>query len=528
MKPNKHFSFLKEKITSRQILSFIGITCLFLLLRWNSFTTPFERDEGEYAYAARLLHHGVMPYEHSFMQKPPMIIYAYLFGQLISENSIVLPRALASLSVFLTIIVTGIIVARGSNNFLGLTVMWALTPMVSFPPLHLFAANTEAFMILPMMLVFLLVLWKKGEAPLLHWFLGGCFGAIACLFKPIAAPVLVFMVFLWQVELWKSTKRFSVLLKHTGIITLGVSLTTLLFLLPFLLHDGGKTLRECVIDYNLLYTSFDEYDYSPILSFLTLFWKQWWFICLLFAWYIIKRPPLWWQYLGLVFISLLTIYRSPIGHYYLVLLPFLAIISVASLDSLFTQLKIGSPRGSVRMKSVVISVLILLLLLPNYDLISKSPNEFIIELYTKHSPFIEAQIAAKKVEEITQPSDKIFIAGSEPEVLYYANRESVSRFVIVYPLMIPTAAAQVYQEEVVQTLQKNLPEVIVYVQSPASWMRHKKTPAIFVPYIDELVKTKYSLVGGTLFDIKQWIDTPNEKEAKRCSMLIYKRLPVEK
>src|SRR2546426_528063 len=57
------------------------LTVLFLAVRWNTFAAPFERDEGEYAYAAWLMRQGILPYENSFMQKPPMVIYTYLAGQ---------------------------------------------------------------------------------------------------------------------------------------------------------------------------------------------------------------------------------------------------------------------------------------------------------------------------------------------------------------------------------------------------------------------------------------------------------------
>jgi len=43
-----------------------------------------------------------MPYENSFLQKPPLIIYTYALGQLISENNFWPPRLLAFLSLVLT------------------------------------------------------------------------------------------------------------------------------------------------------------------------------------------------------------------------------------------------------------------------------------------------------------------------------------------------------------------------------------------------------------------------------------------
>ncbi len=516
-------SFLREHITSLQIASFVGMTCLFILLRWNSFNAPFERDEGEYAYAARILSHNEMPYEHSFLQKPPMIVYAYMVGQFISENSIILPRIFASLSVFLTILLTGLIVARERNHLMGLTVMWIMVPMLSLSALYPLAANTEVFMILPMMFAFFLFMWKKGNATPLHWFIAGCSGAIACLFKPIAAPVLVVMVFWWQYELWKSTKKFSALIKHTVVIITGVTATAILFLLPFILHDGMKTLKECVIDYNILYTNLDRPDSSPFVLYMTFLWSTWWILFILPVWLIIKRPTFWWGYLGLLAVSLLTVSRSAIAHYYILAIPFLAICAIIGLDSLFHSIPLFSKKGSTGLQVVVIGIIILILAIPNFSLISLSPTELVTATYGDRNPFIEAQLMATKLAENSKKTDKVFIAGSEPEILYYADRESPTRFIIMYPLMMPTPVASVYQDEVIQSLENNPPDEIVYVTSNASWLTFKTTPKQILPYLDALLKTKYTIIGGTLINSNDWVDKPSESDLKRCSLILCKK-----
>ena len=66
---------MKNKILSISIV--ILFISFFVLLNWNSFSAPFERDEGEYAYSAWLLRTGDTPYQDSFLQKPPLIIYTY-------------------------------------------------------------------------------------------------------------------------------------------------------------------------------------------------------------------------------------------------------------------------------------------------------------------------------------------------------------------------------------------------------------------------------------------------------------------
>lgn len=47
------------------IFAVLGLFIFILLFHWNSFTAPFERDEGEYAYSAQLLLSGGLPYKES-------------------------------------------------------------------------------------------------------------------------------------------------------------------------------------------------------------------------------------------------------------------------------------------------------------------------------------------------------------------------------------------------------------------------------------------------------------------------------
>ena len=43
------------------LLGLVGLLVLFAALRWNSYDAPLIRDEGEYAYAARMLLTGKCP-----------------------------------------------------------------------------------------------------------------------------------------------------------------------------------------------------------------------------------------------------------------------------------------------------------------------------------------------------------------------------------------------------------------------------------------------------------------------------------
>ena len=67
-------------------LGLFGVALLFLALRWNSFNLALIRDEGEYAYAGNLLRHGLAPYQHAFLQKPPMIAYTYALAGILAPH----------------------------------------------------------------------------------------------------------------------------------------------------------------------------------------------------------------------------------------------------------------------------------------------------------------------------------------------------------------------------------------------------------------------------------------------------------
>lgn len=83
-----------------------AIIVLLLATQWNWFGMPFERDEGEYSYAAWILNNGGVPYRDVFIQKPPMIIYTYWLGQQLSDTACWPPQLLAFVFVMLTLAVT--------------------------------------------------------------------------------------------------------------------------------------------------------------------------------------------------------------------------------------------------------------------------------------------------------------------------------------------------------------------------------------------------------------------------------------
>jgi hypothetical protein len=120
-------SILRAKIRGlhwSQWLSFLGLAVLFVALRWNNFNAPLIRDEGEYAYAARLMVQGVAPYQHAFIQKPPGIVYSYALANLFLPQFFWSPRLLAYLFVAVATGLFGFIASLEFGKGFALPAMW--------------------------------------------------------------------------------------------------------------------------------------------------------------------------------------------------------------------------------------------------------------------------------------------------------------------------------------------------------------------------------------------------------------------
>lgn len=254
---------------------------LFTLLNWNSFSAPFERDEGEYAYSAWILRSGDLPYQNSFLQKPPLIIYTYLFGQLFSPWSVVPPRILASIFILLTAFIIYIIAKKEWGKIAGVFSVFLFLPMIGFPPLTPFAANTEKFMILPMVGLLALFVYFKESQKTWPYILAGVLGSLAVFYKPICLFVVLTIIIFWLFELYKSTKERKIftILKKISIIVLSSLFTSFILLIPFL--KILPNLFQEVFTFNISYINSFGNPFANFSNYLGKFFSYWWILLFL-------------------------------------------------------------------------------------------------------------------------------------------------------------------------------------------------------------------------------------------------------
>ena len=505
-------------------LAGLGILALLIALRWNSFAVPLVRDEGEYAYAAQLLQRGLHPYEHTFLQKPPMMVYTYTLANILAPNTFWFPRVLAALSAALVAGLLGWIARLEFGPGVALAAMWLTPPMLLSPGLWQFTANTEMFMVLPLLAtVALYVGWRHYGGGAWPWFFAGCLGATAVWYKYTALPVLAVLFGVWSVEEWRAGGRG--LRRRWWLGILGAGAASLIILAPFLMWDGGRRLWECTVVFNRYYRVSASFGMSGLLIWLEAFWADWWVLFLLPVFLLVRPQPRSWFWMGLFLASWASTGASALGQYYVVVMPFWALLTAVAIRELGALAARGLGWSPAGWRRALVTVVVVLVCLPDLSWITCTRQQFAAVKACGGNAFLESQAVARRVAELTAPSDLVYVAGSEPQILCYANRLSPTRFVIAYPLMIVTPLAEAYQQEAIRDLERRPPAVIVLAQSPLSWLTQKESPDQFLQYLVKLLADHYDLVGGWVGEGQngRWQEPLPAEDRAQSSLVLFRR-----
>ena len=172
------------------------VVLLTLILRLPLLNIPLERDEGEYAYIAWRLDYGELPYRDWVDQKPPGVFWAYRAALAIPID----PVCAIHLLVLIVSAASACTLFFVAIRFVGRP--WALTAACLFalhsadPAVQGPAANTEQFMLFPLLFSIFLFLQATGETKRRATLMVAC-GAltgIAIAFKQVAAVNWIFLI----------------------------------------------------------------------------------------------------------------------------------------------------------------------------------------------------------------------------------------------------------------------------------------------------------------------------------------------
>lgn len=501
---------------------------LFVALRWHGAAAPLIRDEGEYAYAAQLLRRGVAPYKHSFLQKPPMVIYTYALANLTAPKIFWAPRILAYIFTALTTILLGLIARLEFGKGFALPTMWLFTPMVLLPGLDQTIANTEMFMLLPLMACFALYILRRhyghGHAA---WFAVGFCAVVTLAYKYTSLPLLVALAAAWSLYEWRTQKNVRLLIQYWVLGFFGACVAGAGVFGFFLMRDGGRHLWECTVVFNRAYIASGNFGWNRLGYRLHALWASWWVLFLLPSVLLVKPSGRILFWLGMFVAAWLTTSASYYWQYYVPVMPFWALLTAVGAKRLAAWFSARLHCSEVQLSQGLIAFVIFVLCMADLPWLIPAKTHRASGDFNPINPFPESQIVARRVAEITSPQDWVYIAGSEPQILYYAQRFSPTRFVITYPLMIPTPLARAYQQEAIRELDMRPPAVIVRARWNTSWLKQADTPPEFVNYLDSCLAEHYERVGGYVLAGEGgcWLEPLPDRDLSDASLVLFRRKP---
>jgi len=499
------------------LLAVAAVLVFVTLCRLRVADIPLERDEGEYAYAGRLILEGVPPYGLAYNMKFPGTYYAYalilaLFG-----------RTPWGIHVGLLLVNAGTIVLVYAVGRRLLGAFSGSVAAVSFAFLSIdrwvfgIFAHATHFVMLAAMAGLLVLLRADEDGRASRYFGGGVLFGVAVLMKQHA---VFFLPLGAALALWGGprdpVRAMRTGAKRAGTFTAGA-------LVPFavtvaVLSAQGVLGRFWFWTFQYARAYVTEVPLSKASSYLA---EGFLFVSTanLAMWVLaaLGLAGLWltpWAratrlvVTGLLAASFLAtcpgLYFR--GHYFILLLPVVALLVGVAAGSLKSLLSRAVPRGAALAVAVAVlaAAIAAFLVTERHVLFSMEPRALSRTIYGS-SPFIEAQQIAEYIKGRTAPSDRIAVVGSEPEIYFYADRKAATGYIYTYALMEPQPYAKRMQDEMIREIESAHPRYLVFSWIKDSWLAQKDSDQGIISWGRRYVRQCYDPVG--VADIRSEDDT---------------------
>jgi hypothetical protein len=477
------------------------VTSIYVRIRLSG--APLERDEGEYAYMGQLLLKGFPPYTNAYTMKLPGVALVYTLVMSVFGQS---ATGIHTGLLLVNIMSTGLVYLLGRrflsrDTALIAAAFFALLSL-SQSVLGAFAHATHFVVLFSLAGIVLLDHGLNRKQTFLLLFSGICFG-LAFLMKQHSAIIIIFAVIF---QIWpqrEDIKKFCLdcCLFMTGAILPCAVVTLWLF-------NAG------VFDRFWFWTFLYAREYVTGLSIvegIKQFFSQ-------FTPVVIANLPIW----LLATTGVVVLYRGPKPrteklflagylaasfimvcpglyfrpHYFVLLLP-----PVALLAAYVTTAVLQKSEGLTPGKLIGYAPLFLFAAASAYPFVTErsynftlSPPEVSRAIYGAN-PFPEAVQIAAYLRENTTEKDSIAILGSEPEILFYANRISATGHIYMYGLMEEHKYAAKMQAQLISEIESANPAFIVVVNNSATWLLKPGSLNKVLDWGDSYLSSHYEEVG---------------------------------
>ena len=477
------------------------LLCLLPILLYLPFLgTPFERDEGVYATIAQGLLEGRIPYRDLFDNKPPLIYGWYAFSFLLFGENVVAPRVVAAVLLSLTTLTlfgqARMVLPRGAAYVA--TGLFALSTGLPYVAVH---ANTEAYMLLPLVaaLAAFTIGMRRGR---LGWFLlSGALGGLAMMTKQVAVwnlLALAAVAILWR---WRAGGRSRHSLMPALCLMVGAMGTTGLIVAPLVATGVLDDFLYANVAYNWLYVGAQSFGdrlkhLKAVLFFLAV-------AAPLVAGALAGSLIVWRRSRrrSAAYLLISWAAASVVGvasgwrffpHYFLQLLPAMALLTAVAIHRWFPGQKIGAIGKPLLVAGVLLIAISSTTSGALYFSREDAQKRFYEPLFQQERWATASRALGAYIAERTGPEDAIFVFGRESQIYFYADRRPAVRYFYDWAYRYDKDTL----EETMEELRRARPTYIIdSVQSPLFedyWRYH---PPEFQAFLAE----NYDYVGLVYF-----------------------------
>jgi|GEM_PF-2190113 len=420
------------------ILGALAIVGFTLVLRLPYVHFPkLNPDETIYGVIAREILHGDIPYRDEWELKPPLIFYIYaatfwLFGSI----SLIPVHVFAVMVMAATALFVGDIARREWGNTAGLIAGLGLAGYSTAGWMtEVNAAETELFLLLPQVLAIERFIRKRPKKIYRDLFVAGLLGGMAAMLKQ-PAMALIALMGAWVIICPLVKKhRFS---SELALLS-GAMIVPLIFAIYLFSEGALKDAFNLVFIDNLLYIG--ERSRGDVLRMIV---RSGWNLAgpNLFLWVTAFVSA------GVLIVQGLRnkgkyriVYRHAIfiafyfmistvgtfsgvwvnGHYYLMMIPGLVLMWTWGLVKMWPLMK------SRAIRYIFAASMIAGMIFPLYYF-HLFNRKWSVDTYINSRVNFFTSIG-KAIQQETDPDDRIFVWGMNPQIYFFANRRPASRFI---------------------------------------------------------------------------------------------------
>ena len=486
----------------------VTIACTAFLtvvaIRIRLLGVPLERDEGEYAYTGQLMLQGIPPYKLAYSMKFPGTAAAYalimsVFGQTIT--GIHLGLILINAATVVLIFLLGRLL---QDKRTGYAAAASYAVLSLSPSLLGLASHATHFVVLPVLAGILLLLNASNRGAFPRIFVSGLLFGLGLLMKQ---PAIFFILFgagyLFLRDIRDRLGARTILLRSLTFgagVMLPFAITCLVlwwsgvfgkfwfWTIEYARQYAGETplseaRRELIPDVTgAIGANWPLWTLGAV-GLLAGFWGQ------------RTRSSVSFLTGFLLFSVLAVSYRLYLrNHYFILMLPALSLLVGVALSTLCSFVdRYPSPA-----RLVPVLLLGTALAWPFYQVRNiffyLSPVEVCQKTYSGN-PFVESIKVAQYLRDRTNPSDRIAVLGSEPEIYFYARRHSATGYIYTYGLVEGQPYAAEMQREMVNEVERTQPEYFVVIGIAASWLSRPGVQHPIFDWITNYTRENYDLVG---------------------------------